>query len=234
MYKRQLLKRRGAKFSFNSVEDGAQPEVQRIRFTSLGPPGGHWRLRHEGVSTTPISVDASADEVRSALEAALFSSIEVSKAFYSAGHQFLVTFVADPGDVSSLECDVSEGTGSTPFCQVDEVVQATSVVSGGAFRLSFEGKLTEPLSASSSSLQIQQALEKLPSIGRVNVSDAPLVVGHPLSEQRAQEGTSGPGGRAWRVEFNDHKYKCGCERGRGPGGPGGGPVFICGRLKGVL
>ena len=95
-----LLKRRGARFSFNAVEDGAQPEVQRIRFTSLGPPGGHWRLRHEGVSTTPIEVDASADEVRSALEAALFSSIEVSKSFYSAGHQFLVTFVADPGDIS--------------------------------------------------------------------------------------------------------------------------------------
>ena len=74
-----ILKRKGAQFSFNAVEDGAQPEVQRIRFTSLGPPGGHWRLRHEGVDTAPIKVDASADEVRSALEAALFTSIEVSK-----------------------------------------------------------------------------------------------------------------------------------------------------------
>ena len=98
-------------------------------------------------------------------------------------------------------------TLSTPFCQVDEFTKATSVVSGGAFRLLFEGKLTEPLSATSTSLQIQRALEKLPTIGRVNVSDAPLIVGHPLSEQRAQEGTSGPGGRAWRIEFNDHKYK---------------------------
>ena len=98
-----LLKRKGAQFSFNAVEDGAQPEVQRIRFTSLGPPGGHWRLRHDGVSTTPIKVDASADEVRSALEAALFSSIEVSKTLISSGHQFLVTFVADPGDISDLD-----------------------------------------------------------------------------------------------------------------------------------
>ena len=35
--------------------------------------------------------------MRAAPEAALFSSIEVSKAFYSAGHEFLVTFAADPG-----------------------------------------------------------------------------------------------------------------------------------------
>ncbi|CAH0369713.1 unnamed protein product, partial [Pelagomonas calceolata] len=202
-----ILKRKGAQFSYNAVEDGAQPEVQRIRFTSLGPPGGHWRLRHEGVNTAPMKVDASADEVRAALEAALFTSVEVSRSFYSSGHEFLVTFVAEPGDVPSLECDVAESTGPTPFCRVDEVVQATSVVSGGAFRLLFGGKLTEPLSSTASSLQIQQALEKLPSIGRVNVSDAPLIVGHPLSEQRASQGTSGPGGRAWRVEFNDHKYK---------------------------
>ena len=39
----QCLKRRGAQVSYNSVEDGAQPEVQRVGFTSLGPPGGHWR-----------------------------------------------------------------------------------------------------------------------------------------------------------------------------------------------
>ena len=126
-----------------------------------------------------------------------------------------MTFVADPGDISDLTCDVSESTGlvrdnrtlPTPFCQVDEVVKATSVASGGAFRLLFGGKLTAPLSATASSLQVQRALEKLPTIGRVNVSDAPLIVGHPLSEKRAQEGTSGPGGRAWRIEFNDHKYK---------------------------
>ena len=74
-------------------------------------------------------------------------------------------------------------------------------------RLLFEGKLTEPLSSTASSLQIQHALEKLPTIGRVNVSDAPLIVGHPLSEKRARDGTSGPGGKAWRIEFNDHKYK---------------------------
>jgi hypothetical protein len=210
-----LLKRKGAKFSFNSVEDGAQPEVQRIRFTSLGPPGGHWRLSHEGVETAPMKVDASADEVRSALEASLFTSVDVSKSFYSSGHQFLVTFVADPGDVPSLICDVSESTGlvrdnrtlPSPFCQVDEFTKATSVASGGKFRLLFEGKLTEPLSSTASSLQIQQALEKLPTIGRVNVSDAPLIVGHPLSEKRARDGTSGPGGKAWRIEFNDHKYK---------------------------
>ena len=85
-----ILKRKGAKFSFNAVAAGAQPEVQRIRFTSLGPPGGQWRLRHEGVDTAPIKVDASADEVRAALEASLFSSIEVSKTLISSGHQFLV------------------------------------------------------------------------------------------------------------------------------------------------
>ena len=135
-----------------------------------------------------VKVDASADEVRSALEAALFSSIEVSKTLISSGHQFLVTFVADPGDISDLTCDVSESTGlvrddrtlPSPFCQVDEVVKATSVASGGAFRLSFEGKVTAPLSATSTSLQIQQALERRQRCHLRDVSVVLVEVRQPL------------------------------------------------------
>ena len=123
--------------------------MQRIRFTSLGPPGGHWRLRHEGVSTAPIEVDASADEVRAALEAALFTDLWKSqKRSIVLATSSSVTFVADPG--TFLHWNVKSHRGynrSTPYCQVDEVVPATSVVSGGAFRLLFEGKLTEPLSS---------------------------------------------------------------------------------------
>ena len=80
---------------------------------------------------------------------------------------------------------------SRPFCQVDEVVQATSVASGGAFRLSFDRKVAAPLAATASSLQVQQALEKLPTVGRMNVSDA-AHRGAPLSEKRAQTGYERP------------------------------------------
>ena len=34
-----------------------------------------------------------------------------------------------------------ETIGHSPFCQIDEVVQATSMASGGAFRLLFGGKI---------------------------------------------------------------------------------------------
>ena len=91
---RNTLKRKGAQFSLKTAPS--------LRCSVLGSPHSNRRAASGaygmGCDTAPIKV-GPAVETRAALKRPCLR-IEVSKTLISSGHQFLVTFVADPGDIS--------------------------------------------------------------------------------------------------------------------------------------
>lgn len=75
------------------------------------PISGSFRLRFGRENTPPLNHDASADEVERALEGMIdVGDVTVSKVVNGFGHNWVVTFVSEVGDIGLMEAD---GTGLT-------------------------------------------------------------------------------------------------------------------------
>ncbi|KAH8060378.1 hypothetical protein JL720_13541 [Aureococcus anophagefferens] len=101
---------------------------------------------------------------------------------HASDHENLSTGLAGPNGT----------TYPTPSCVVVET-RATSRPSPGFFALSFDGETTASIAANASADDVRDALEALSTVGSVNVTDAPMRIGHVVSERRGA-GRVRPGG----------------------------------------
>lgn len=91
---------------------GTNPVIDIHEVTAgLQPISGSFRLRFGRENTPPLSHDASAKEIERALESMIdIGDVTVSKVVNGYGHNWIVTFVSETGDISVMEAD---GTGLT-------------------------------------------------------------------------------------------------------------------------
>ncbi|CAM9134269.1 unnamed protein product [Discosporangium mesarthrocarpum] len=99
---------------------GTNPVIDITEETAgLQPISGTFRLRFGIDSTSPLSHDASADEVEMALERLVdVGDVTVSKVVNGYGHNWIVTFVSEMGDVDPIEADGSGLTGPSAAVSV--------------------------------------------------------------------------------------------------------------------
>ncbi|CAM9326506.1 unnamed protein product, partial [Hapterophycus canaliculatus] len=91
---------------------GTNPVIDIEEVTpGLQPISGSFRLRYDRENTPPLAHDASAEEVEAALESIQeIGDVTVSKVLNGYGHNWIITFVTEMGDVDLIEAD---GTGLT-------------------------------------------------------------------------------------------------------------------------
>lgn len=91
---------------------GTNPTIDIQEVTpGLQPISGSFRLRYNQENTPPLAHDASADEIEAALERVIdIGDVTVSKVINGYGHNWIITFVTEIGDVDLMEAD---GTGLT-------------------------------------------------------------------------------------------------------------------------
>ena len=91
---------------------GTNPVINVAEVTpGLQPISGSFRLRFGGENTPPVAHDASAEEMERVLESMVdVGDVTVSKVLNGYGHNWVVTFVSEMGDVTLMEAD---GTGLT-------------------------------------------------------------------------------------------------------------------------
>lgn len=91
---------------------GTNPVIDIHEITGGSQPiSGSFRLRFGRENTPPLSHDASADEIERALENMIdIGDVTVSKVVNGYGHNWVVTFVSEIGDIGLMEAD---GTGLT-------------------------------------------------------------------------------------------------------------------------
>ena len=139
-------------------------------------------------ATSPLTLDASANDVEIALNSLFQSSsngVTVTKDPLESSWN--VTF-EDEGDVSLLVIEtgllLTDGSGS-PSSTVTTLQDGISSI-GGDFRLSFQGEETENIPFDASDDTLKATLEALTNIGRVSVTSQDLTV---------------TGTKSWSVEF---------------------------------
>lgn len=91
---------------------GTNPTIDVEEVTpGLQPISGSFRLRFDRESTPPLAHDASAEDIEDALERTIdIGDVTVSKVINGYGHNWIITFVTEMGDVALMEAD---GTGLT-------------------------------------------------------------------------------------------------------------------------
>lgn len=91
---------------------GTNPVIDIKEITAgLQPISGSFRLRLGGENTPPLSHDATAEDIESALEIFVdVGDVTVSKVLNGYGHNWIVTFHSEMGDVDLM---VADGTGLT-------------------------------------------------------------------------------------------------------------------------
>ncbi len=136
---------------------------------------GTFTLSMDGEYTVDISAGASSGEVKGALESlSTITSMEVTREDTGAGFRWWVTFTGDRGDLPLFE--------AYPYrweTQKVELMGGSPTPLGGTFTLSmFAGEgagdsdttTTPPLPYDATAITVKAALESLPGLGRVDVS----------------------------------------------------------------
>jgi hypothetical protein len=172
-----------------TTQGGPIDEVQRVGFSTTGAfmSGSTFKLTYSGQTTASIAYNATAAQVRAALEAlsniapgdvVVTQTQNTSKtkewrlAFQGAlGDANLsqttvdITNIWGFGTKTKIEATDTQGSGGG-----DEVQSVTlSNATGGTFRLAFEGYVTSPLAHNATAAHVETALEALNSVDNVTV-----------------------------------------------------------------
>jgi len=143
---------------------------------------GYFELRLRGHVTEPIQFNASADQMKAALERLPNVGtvhVEVGARTNEDGYSWEVTFLSNPGyypiftkDVDLLEpvnyLYTSRIDSDTPSVLVEEIRKGAEPLRG-QFMLSFDQQSTTALDAFISARDLKAALEALPNIGSLSV-----------------------------------------------------------------
>jgi hypothetical protein len=138
--------------------------------------------------TGPIPYNADAETLRTYLTAsATVGDVHVTREGPDGqqGYTYLITFIADEGDVPALTA-VSSLTGTAANIKVDEVTQGNYL--GGTFQLRIGHRSTDDILYSASAADVKLQLQDLDNIGHVDVSETAVDT---------------EGGKSWFVTFRD-------------------------------
>ncbi|MFO0903211.1 MAG: RHS repeat-associated core domain-containing protein [Pirellulales bacterium] len=171
-----------------TTQGGATSEVQRVGFTAMMIAGGSFTLTHNGQTTSNLAWNASAADVKSALEALSgvgSGNVAVTKLSNATNRQeWQVTFQGSLAGTNVAQTTVATGSlttmgGGPTAIQAtdtqggtnDEVQTVTlSNATDGVFRLAFGGQVTPPLDFAATAGDVETALEDLPTIDAVAVT----------------------------------------------------------------
>ncbi|GAB9464893.1 hypothetical protein Gpo141_00002316 [Globisporangium polare] len=172
-------------------------EVQQVTTTYRSDAGidGTFTLSWGGRTTTALAIDCSADQMTNALAVitdtvnVAVDPVKVTRAQASWGYTWKITFLHNPGDLALLVADGSLMAGDFPRISVTEVVQGfadlaigdfthevqeiftdAKTLLSGSFKLEFEGMISQAISADSSALEMQDALQATTTIYSIKVS----------------------------------------------------------------
>ena len=167
-------------------------EIQRITtFSSQalaenpGAIGGSFVIEHEGAYTGSIAFNASAADMKQALEVLpSVTQVDVARDVLPYGHQWIVTFNRDAGNLREMRAHPHS-------FEVQKIATAggSPTPLSGSFKLSYGGCTTADLDHDISDDDLETALEALGSIDDVDVTSQPTNGG----------GTDGQ--KAWHVTF---------------------------------
>lgn len=166
---------------------------------------GQFQLRLRGHLTEPIQFNASADEVKAALESLPNIGrvhVEVGPRTNEDGHSWDVTFLSSPGYYPLFSNTVdhidvvnnlytSRSDSDKPSLIVEEIRKGADPLKG-QFLLSFEQHSTRALDAFVSARDLKMALEALPNIGTLSVTRSETEKGY-----------------IWDIEFKSCSFKNG-------------------------
>ncbi len=162
--------------------------MQRVGFTSTYISGGTFTLSYNGQTTSPITYNATAAQVQSALEALsniaagdvvvtklqnTYTAQEWKLEFQGAlGAANLVQTTIDTTNIGGMGTKVEiEATDVQGSGGGDEVQSVTlSNATGGTFRLALDGYVTASLAYNATASQVEAALEALGSVDNVTVT----------------------------------------------------------------
>ncbi|CAM9245826.1 unnamed protein product, partial [Discosporangium mesarthrocarpum] len=165
---------------------GAKASVRRVVPGTRW--GGEFALSFGGLETASLRFDASSDEVRHAIiNLGVAEDVIVERETRETGFQWKVTFPGDPmGPMDLMEVTIDIVLLSGSHANVYRLSDGIDPV-GGTFTLSTGGSTTVPIAWNATALEIESALEFLPSVGDVRVS---------VPDQSSPSVSS-----AWLVEF---------------------------------
>lgn len=128
---------------------------------------GGFILKHGPNATSELAVDASAADVKAALEAATDYTVSVSQDCFRGGCTWDVTFLgldaAASPDFDVLEVQRVNIGGSGVDVSFHRLMQQTQSV-GGTFTLTVAGETTGPIAADATAASLASALEALASV----------------------------------------------------------------------
>jgi hypothetical protein len=123
-------------------------------------------------TTDPLNFDASAADVKSAIEKInTIGVVQVSRGSVNAqgGYDWLVTFTAQDGRVPLMTSNFTSLTSPNATVSVSEYTAGHSVMDG-TFTLSFDKHVSAPLPFDISASSLEATLDAFPNIGNVSVS----------------------------------------------------------------
>ncbi len=177
-----------------SQQGGAINEIQRVGWTTSGTSvGGTFTLSYNGATTSAISSSATANDVRTALEALSTVgggnvAVELpSTPPGSADRTYKLTFqgskaatnvpqtttdvtglsISPPMGTSITAVNATDATGGT-FSETQTLVLANATA--GTWRLAYNGQVTSRLQVTATASQVDTALEALSGIGSGNLT----------------------------------------------------------------
>ena len=150
----------------------AQQEIQTITFSAV-PDEGDWAIEIGGETTALLGWDSTAAEVEDALEA--LPSIGAGNILVSGDFTTGFTITGNFAGFNDLaEATIptnnlkSGGVGGTN--EVQRII-FNDTPTGGSFTLTFNGQTTAAIPYNASAAQVKAALEALPNINGVTVTD---------------------------------------------------------------
>ena len=172
-------------------------QVVEITWTSDSLPENTFTLAYGGSTTTSFTFDVAPENVRHGLMATLgLEHVEVSRSAINAdkGYQWTITFRKTVGNLPLIQMATSTplsegvsyqvyedqaGLDSSKLRETQVVVTGASAgVVTGYFRLRFQGSTwTSYLPASASASAVKDALEQLPTVGQVTVTETSKSIG---------------------------------------------------------
>jgi hypothetical protein len=163
-------------------QGGITNEIQNLTITANEDMTGNFSISFNGESTIPLLANQSHMPSPEALANALQNltsigaggvHVTLSNVQVPYGKQYLITFVCNPENISVSR--IVEGTDSV--AEVQELRLTGNGILGGRFTISYYGETSVSLSGSTfnfaTALEVQNAMNDLKTIGRVNVTRAP-------------------------------------------------------------
>ena len=171
--------------SFDAVEQGVcsfgNAETFSIRTEGETEMSGHFTLWFRGEQTSPVSHDASSQELATALQALSTIQNEIKvwrsdKNLVSLGYEWRVTFAGDVGEVDALLVDGDYLVGADATIGVYRRVVVTNAAqrddwhSSAEWRMEINGEITDAISHDATEIEVRTVLEDLNCVGSVVVS----------------------------------------------------------------